>query len=193
MEDIATSLYPAVDWSRCLVAGSYALQQYTRDKSWMPGDIDIVCQCDSYAEFDQALEAFAANLGPSAAIIKAKHWTPEARAKEPIEGEERFHESIIGTSTLKVAGVPLPVQLVGITSAGYHLPGDNHPSILTHMARITDLPAKVTYSVHDQGRQRIFHVPETAIAALMTRRIPRGGTCASRVAKYRARGYTFDE
>lgn len=197
--DIAYPLYRHIDWSRCAVAGSYALQQYERTTwDYPPQDIDIPCKVASTAEFEGLVAQFIERTNslireagaPKARIEKYTIITPEmrlARLKE-LGGEERFHESIIATSTLHVPEVPLPVQLIAIDATS-HIYGE--VSLLEHLALICDLPASVSYTA--KAYKKIFHVPERALDPIECKRIPADKICASRRAKYEQRGYSFYE
>ncbi len=183
------ALHDAIDWSRCVVGGSYALQQYTRS-TWPVGDIDIVCKCVNQGAF-KALVAdferhFPADKRPS--LIKETLVTAGMRYTnvDPLVRDERFHNSIVATATFSVPEVPVPVQLVALDPSIHRL-GDT--DVVTHLNRITDLPACVSYTVAN-GR-RIFHVPERGLEALCTKRVTRELVYAARRAKYAARGYTF--
>ncbi len=188
--DIAKPLYAALDWNRSYVGGSYALQQYTRNWQWSPGDIDVTVQCRSHEDFVNQVQRVVAALHKDTRIEKLTLYTDEMR-RTPVSGrEERFHEAIAATCTLRVPAIPIPVQLVGIelvSSNAQGMPVD----LLAQLNRITDLPACVTYTVRDH--ERIFQVPERCIEALTTRRVRAWDVCASRRAKYAARGYTFVE
>lgn len=181
-------VFQAVDWSRCVIGGSYALRAYTGARDWQPDDVDIMCAAESHSEFREILDAFIAKSGPHTELRAIKLLTEEDRRHAQVAGrEERFHESILGTSTLHVPGVALFVQLVGFQpSTHQHGRGD----IVTHLSRITDLPACVSLTARP-GEEPIFHVPQRALVPLATRRIPVADICAARKTKYERRGYTF--
>ncbi len=189
MEDIARPLYQALDWSRTLVGGSYALHQYTRDTAWQPNDIDILIDCTSHADFQTELARVCA--ASACTLEKVKLMTPEERSKAATQRsgpDERFHDSILATSVLRVPGVPLPVQLIGIERTSSNTYG-TAPDLLTHLNRITDVPACVSYGWRDQ--QRIWHLQDRCVEAITTRRVNAWDICAARKDKYTARGYVF--
>jgi len=184
--DIAGPLYARIDWARSLVAGSYALAQYTH-ATWRPRDIDIMVQCNTHAAFEAEVARFCGASLPAARVDKITLLTDAMRRETVASGrEERFHESIVATATLSVPGVPLPVQLVALdTTSNIYGTLD----LLSHLNTITDLPSCVSYTV--RAGQRIFHVPERGLAALRTHWIHVDHTCKARRAKYVARGYEF--
>lgn len=198
--DVAHELWVHVDWTRCAVGGSYALQQYTRDP-WPkrpPEDIDIHCQVETAQELEAIAEALVASsnrttrLGepeePEACVTKFTVITPEMRTAhwKKLGGGERFHESILATAKLRMRYVPLPVQLVGMNTTSNVL---GKAPLLEHLALICDLPASVAFTVN-KGR-KIFHVPERALGPLQTKLVHAGDICAARRAKYEQRGYLF--
>lgn len=184
MQDIAQPLYGIVDHSRCVFAGSYSLQQYTR-ASWIPNDIDIPCKIASYEAFQQEIARLAIAYGKRVSIEKLEQVTPEMRlTKSAANGrDERFHESIMATCTMRFEGIPMPVQFIALDNS---ICKDD---ILAHLNEVADLPASVNYTVKDG--KRIFNVPERCIDALVTRKIPAHLICASRRKKYEERGYEF--
>ncbi len=181
--DSFTRLYRHLDWSRCLVGGSYALHQFTGATTWQPHDVDVPCKVDSVAEFERLLADFMEKSG--ARLIEKEIQTPETRKEATaLNGrDERFHDSILVTCTLNVPTVSLPVQLVGITTGKHEL--------LAHLNNITDLPACVSFRVMEDG-QRMFHVPERGLRALSTKVVSSLDICPARLEKYKARGYTFE-
>lgn len=204
--DIAQPLYGAIDWSRSVIGGSYALQQFTQDNAWTPNDIDIPYACDTHEEFIRERDRFQAALGgPGVAqVLRTNLWTPALRAEAVLRAlrplaaggghdylsrEEGYHEAIVASARLVVRNIPLQVQLVGMTTS----PMNSFPqdSLLRRLARITDLPACVSYSAFTGTR--IFHIPEHGMDAILTRRIRNDKICASRKEKYLTRGYTFYE
>jgi hypothetical protein len=124
-------------------------------------------------------------------IEKVNLHTSESRAAANRDAwetgrDEKIHDSIVGAITLHVEGVPVPVQLVGFDTSAHFL---GRTDIVTHLDRITDLPACVSYSVHEG--ERVFHVPDRAREPLETKRVSKRAICAARQGKYEARGYTF--
>lgn len=195
--DVARELWRHIDWTRCAVGGSYALQQYTRDP-WParpPSDIDIHCQVEDAEELRAIAKALVASSNrdnwvdePAARITKFTEITREMRIAqyEELGGEERFHESILATAKVQMQRVPLPVQLVGMDTDSMPL---GKAPLLEHLALICDLPASVAFTVN-KG-QKIFHVPERALKPLRTKCVHVNNICAARRAKYEARGYAF--
>jgi hypothetical protein len=188
MSDIENRIHAAIDWSRCVVGGSDALQKYTR-ALWAPNDKDVMCATANHGEFLALMGAFVEKLQPIAVVDKILLLTPEMRAAASAGkngGEERFHESIIATSKITVGDYPVPVQLIGIDSSVHFL---GRTDIVTHLNRLTDLPACVSYSVKEGAC--IFHVPDRGLDALATKTIPATLICAARKKKYEERGYSF--
>ncbi len=194
-DDPASVLYRAIDWTKCVIGGSYALKLYSNAK-WPVGDIDIMCDVQSAAELlalahglTHSMDQRVLKERPSkVSLDKFTVLTPEMRkeAQKTNGGEERFHESILGTCTLTVPGVPMPVQMVGIDTTS-HIYGKL--ALVDHLDYITDLPAAVQYTVAQD--RPLFHVPQRAVDAIASKRIPIATICASRKAKYEARGYEF--
>lgn len=174
MDVIPASVYEAIDWTRCAIGGSYALQQYTAATTWQPHDIDLACACNTHKEFVTLRDTLLARLGGTELSAGA---------------EEEFHETIVATSTMAVPGLALPLQLVGITTK--RTPSLPEEPLHERLARIADLPACVTYTNH--GRLRIFHVPDWGREAVHKRVIQGYPTSASRKEKYMARGFKFYE
>ena len=187
--DIAQPIYRVLDWTKCVIGGSYALQQYTGDKTWTPNDIDVPCDIATHEAFTKEVNRLLDAI-PGATTTKLTLWSPAKRA-EASRGktgpDEHFHESIVATASLHVPGVPLPVQLVAVnTKSGPWATA----GLVEHLSHITDAPACVSYTA---GGERIFHVPPERVRAIETRRIPAFEICAARMDKYKARGYTFYE
>jgi hypothetical protein len=183
-EDILTApIYNSLNWNKSVVAGSYALQQFTGDQ-WNPNDIDIVVNCKDKNEFKEEVNNFIGELHERTLIAKVIKFNLDPHA-DPLSSDrqnrrdERFHESIVATCTLDVQTVPKPVQLVGINPV--------NRTLLAHLRDITDVPACVNYTVED-GR-RIFHVGEKCAEALFTRKMSGLAICESRKQKYKERGY----
>jgi hypothetical protein len=182
------TLHNATDRSRCVVGGSYALHQYLGDTHWEPNDIDIMCRANSHAEFQALLDRFKGSFAPAQVKVeKVKLLDDAAREQATREAdgsgrEERFHRSILATSTLAIDGVPRPVQLVGLDVAPQR-------TLLDHLNGLSDLPACVSYTV--SGGARFFHVPERGLQALRTRRINRFAACSARIDMYKQRGFAF--
>lgn len=199
--DIARLIYPAIDWSRCVIAGSYALHQYQRVTQlqrgpvWFPNDIDVICDIRSHEAFQAEVARVQKRLthitGKTPVIDRMKLLTPTEREQNVrVAGggrEERFHESIHATCTMRVANLPIPMQMVAMDTG-------RSKGLVPHLSEITDLPASVNYRVvgppFDKDG-RIFHVPERALDALRTGRINKGDICPLRVDKYKARGFDF--
>lgn len=183
MEDVAGPIYHVIDWNRSVVGGSYALQQYTKD-TWDPHDIDIMYQCSKYSEFVIELERIQTELGDRMKIKQITLVTDEMRNRDPPGREERFHESIIATSTFEVKDVPKPIQLIGIKP-------ERPMHFVDWLDQITDLPACILYRM--DGNRRVFNVPQRCLNAIHTRQISRLDICADRREKYSQRGYRFDD
>lgn len=192
-------LHALIDWSRCVIMGSFALREYLRASgappTWLSNDIDIACDVDSHDAFRTEIGRMQDRLktiDPEAKlkIEQIKLLSKEERnqnSRAIVEGrEERFHDSIVATSTLRIPSVTLPVQLIALDTASSNHRGD----IVGHLACITDLPAAVSYRIDSAG-QRIFHVPEKALSALATCRVSVHDCCPARIAKYTERGFVF--
>jgi hypothetical protein len=189
-EDPLSLLYRHLDWTRCVIGGSYALKQYTRAE-WAAADVDVMCKAQSARELLDMTIALVDSLGEDARITKFTEITPEMRTAhwKELGGEERFHESILATSKVSVPGVPIPVQLVGFDTTSNIL---GKETLVEHLDLVCDLPAAVSYTAK-HGR-KIFHVPERAKEPIATRRVPENKICpfaAARKAKYAERGYEF--
>lgn len=185
----ASELRPLFDWTQCVVGGSFALQQYLREP-WIPNDIDVMCKCGSVADLE-AIISRVKDGAPNTTVSPVLVITPEIRSAKTKEDPdyERFHESIIATCKMAIPGIPLPVEVVALNP---RLTPIGDASIIEHLNRITDLPACVSYNYYADGT-RHFHVPKRALRALERRVIKAFNICASRKAKYAARGFTFEE
>lgn len=174
MADPAAALYRMIDWSKCVIAGSYALWQYDRPSApdWQPADIDVVCEAATTKAFDEHVERLRKAAGVDTLVKTAEYGG----------GKPPWTMSTVTTATMRVRGIPLPVQLVGV-----RVPHGG--TLLHHLAQTTDLPASVYYTV--PGQNKMFHLSEACAAAIRTRRVPRAGVSAARRAKYEARGYAF--
>lgn len=199
--DIASLIYPAIDWSRCVIAGSYAMHQYQRVAQlrrgpvWFPNDIDVLCDIRNHelfqAEVGRVQQRLTHITGEEPVVEKMKLLTLKERAQNVHVAdsgrEERFHASIHATCTIRVPGLPIPMQMVALETA---VSG----GLVPHLAEITDLPASVNYRVNNAifcNEMRIFHVPERALDALRTGRVRKDDICPLRVDKYKARGFDF--
>lgn len=195
MMDAAAPLYPVLDWTRCVVGGSHALQQFTRDVSWMPGDIDIHCALPDMASLLKETDRLVHQL-PGARITKTLEVTDEMRraprTPDMPDREEKFHESICGNVTLQVPGVPVPVTLVAHRLSFF-------PTLEALLDRATDTPACVSYRITTMGGERgigldvrMFHSRRGDADYIWKRKpIPVDLICAARKDKYKARGYEF--
>lgn len=177
----------AIDWTRSVIGGSYALCAFM-GADWQPHDVDVMCQVASHADFDALVAQFRERALPlSSEVVKHVRMddaTRAAAARDTTSGlDERFHESILGTVTLRFDGLPVPVQLVGMCVRP-------PMTLLEHLNETTDLPACVAYTQWPGG-PRIFHVPERGLEALRTRTVHRADSCAARMDKYKKRGFTF--
>lgn len=186
-------IYRAIDWNKCVIGGSGALRQFT-NASWNEADTDIFAEVASASELRTLVDAFMDTMNlrvetPHVVIEKFVELTPDMR-RDALQknggNNERFHESILATCTLQVPGLAMPVQFVGINTMSHSY---GKLSLLDHLNLITDLPAAVQYTA--KNGTPLYHVPERALEALRTKRIPSANICASRKTKYEERGYDF--
>ncbi len=191
--DPLETIYSAIDWNVCVIGGSGALRRYT-NAAWKENDTDVFCSANSASEFIAIVDTFIQQLdqrltvNAPVVVEKFEVITDEKRREASVTNgrDERFHDSILATTTLRVPGVSTPVQLVGINTVTNMY---GRQSLGEHLNVITDLPAAVQYTA--RHGEKIFHVPYRALAAIATKRVPVVNICATRKAKYEARGYEF--
>jgi hypothetical protein len=178
MEDIALNNYTqtedverAMDRRRCAMVGSTALQRFMRAE-WEPSDFDIACKCDSYAEWRMLVENYLRNVR-----VTGKAASTFLGVNEPLL-------DIVETVNIKIEGIAKPVQIVGIMSTAESL-----PDLIT---RTTDKPACVSYTLHASTGERIFHLSESCLEAIATKKLAPGSISAARAPKYRARGFDIE-
>jgi len=204
--DVARPLYRAIDWSRCIIGGSYALQQYLGDTHWQPNDIDIPCAVDSHEDFVKLIETYRVKqeLEPGTKVTLNSMIVSTNAGRGGSSSSEGFDPSVTSTANLTMVkdGVqfPLPIQFVGVKDPRYpwwfrlfHL-FSKEPSqrdkLVEHYSRIADMPACVAYVATPA---RTWFVPDFAKSALKTRTIRKHTISADRREKYAARGFTFVE
>lgn len=182
---VPQKVYNAIDWGKTVVAGSYALQQFTNE-SWKSNDIDIMIKCDDINDFEKEVSKFITQT--EGEVILTNLITTESRKNFAGTRDEAFHESVLGSCTIKVKDCDTPIQLVAINpkNAGN---STHNLSLIGCLNKITDVPACVSYTI--ENNQRIFHVPEKCSEALFTRRVYKNNICASRLQKYQERGFVF--
>lgn len=215
-QDPIKPLYPAINWSKSLVGGSYALKQFTGDNGWNPNDVDIFVGCVTDEEFQKEAKAFQEKsnlrlLKYSQRINGGNMVTTDVQTgvTKVHQGEldsdkdnEVFHDFVKGSQTFYSDTTPgLKIQLVHINTMERPL-----GSIL---GEITDVPSCVSYHVeqyspryrigaqsgninlHSVVETKVFHIPEKGLEGIMTGRTAKATICASRIAKYKQRGYEF--
>lgn len=186
MPDVAQPLWGLLDWSRCVVGGSQALHAYERNQSlfapqWTPADVDVHCALASDAEYmEELLRLLSATQGTlvEPVTLVSNGRPPGTRTSMR---DEVFDRAIRATATIRVPGVPVPVQLIRVETT----------NLIETLDRISDMPACVSYTVRDH--ERVFHVPTRAMGALRTGQIPWCPMTAERKDKYEKRGYVFLE
>lgn len=178
MEDIALNNFTmtedverAMDRRRCAMVGSTALQRFMH-ADWEPSDFDIACKCDSYAEWRMLVDNYLRNIR-----ITGKAASTFSGVSEPLV-------SIMETANIKIEGIAKPVQIIGLMSTFETLPDI--------IARTTDMPACVSYTLHAKTGERIFHLSERCLEAIATKKLAPGSISAARAPKYRARGFDIE-
>lgn len=174
--------YRYFDWNRCVIGGSYALNQLTGDTTWTPDDVDVVCVDTRFDEWKVYVEQFCHSTNGK--LLKLNDFR-DGHPHDPDKRDEKFHESIRASAKVKVAGLDQVIQFVYIET--------NPPTVeqlRIVLDEITDVPACVNYQLSPLG-QKQFHIPEKGLEALFTRRVAKKDICESRMAKYEARQYTF--
>ena len=183
-DDIAAPLYPHIDWARCAIGGSHALQQYMRAK-WPAApvaDIDVSCQVSSAEELVQLTLDFLKNADAGGRLQQVNVDRTNPRATEMVDA------AIVATADVVTPDVPVPVQFIGV-----YVP--RGLTLLEQLDRINALPAAVTYTVRPYFGRRLFHLSDHTRAVIAARRVPRGvrlSTSEERRAKYERRGFEFE-
>ena len=185
-DKIPKEVYLALNWNKTVVAGSYALKQFTGDNNWEPNDIDVMISCGNKDEFLKEAKAFEEKSG---ALLTKSAWFDHISYQtnaQTQDDDELFHESVLGSRTYKLDNCNLPIQLICLDHTKKEF-GSSPQSILQ---RTTDIPSCVSYSVSNDG-QKMFYVPEKGVEILATKRGSKEDICNSRFLKYLTRGYEF--
>lgn len=182
--DQLVPVYAHIDFERAVVAGSYALNQFTGDPRWSPNDVDIVTTAHSIDHFRHTVDSFCAGI-PGAQVTKFNDFAQghPGRTADEDRRDEKFHEAIKASAKVSVPGIDIPLQFVWIQGLSPDLPVERQ------LEQIADCPSCVCYKV-SYGR-RFFIVPEKGRQALFTRRVPASDICPARRAKYEERMYEF--
>lgn len=115
-DDAAAPLYSHIPWTRCVIGGSYALQQFTR-ASWTPHDIDIMCALDTPDELLNMSRALCRAVnGTNSDVPCLERMTLVKRAADM---DEMFHESIVGTTMPTTMASAPPKALFTINGTGH--------------------------------------------------------------------------
>ncbi len=181
--DILTTVYPHLDFTRAIVTGSYALNQFTGDAAWEPNDVDIITTATEIDHFKTMVQWFCASTGGT--MIKFSDFAeghPDRRPEED-RRDEKFHEAIRASAKVQVPGIDIILQFVWISSFGSDAPAE------VQLEQVSDLPSCVSYKVIN-GR-KFFVIPEKGREALFTRRVSMGEICPARREKYEERMYEF--
>jgi hypothetical protein len=176
------TLHSSINWTNSIVAGSYALQQFTGDTHWKCSDIDVMVACLTKDEFDREANRFQhlSNMR-----LNKENWFDDPNRDITNKSDELFHERVLGSKTYSYDGYDKTVQLVCLKQA---YPNEHPIQILNETS---DIPACVSYSVLNDG-SRVFHIPEKGREIIMTRNGDKTMICPSRLDKYTARGYFFN-
>lgn len=146
-------LYARIDFGRAVVAGSYALHQYTGDSHWSPNDVDIVTTADSLEHFSQTVAAFCASV-PGSKIIKFNDFAQGHPNNRTPEEDRREHSASVCLD-------PRTVQRNACrTSAGT---SDRHSKLrvlqVCARAQVFHCTRKGTRSAHDSACSAQRHLP----------------------------------
>jgi len=174
-DDIPTTVYDSLDWDKTVIAGSYALQQFTND-NWTPNDIDIMISCNDVEEFRNEFCRFEQKTG---ACLERYAWFSDKSL--PNKDDELFHELVLGSRTYTVPNCSKKVQLICLQK--------NNRRPEETLMETTDIPSCVSYKM--VSGQKMFFIPEKGVDILRTKRGPLAGVYPGRIEKYKQRGYTF--
>ena len=163
-------LYIHFDFSITRIAGSFALQQFTKDFSWKPNDIDIVVFDLDVIEFKNYVKEFCE--ATSSSMVKFKVFSES----------DKTYKRYKSTSLVKINNEELLLQFVLIDS--------ENKSIEERINSLCDVPSCISYKVIDG--LKYFVIPEKAIESIINHRVDKKYMDnPSRILKYQERGYTF--
>jgi hypothetical protein len=176
------TLHSSLNWNNSVVAGSYALKQFTGDTHWECNDIDVMVACQTKQEFQNEADSFK---DKSDMLLVREAWFDDS-GKRGSTLDEMYHERVLGSKTFVIRdyfNYSKTVQLIWLKQ---NYPNESPVAILNETS---DIPACVSYSV--MNGSRIFHIPEKGREIIMTRTGAKHMICASRLEKYQARDYIF--
>ena len=191
---IPNSIYLCIDFTKCLIGGSYALSLYD-NSTWDASDIDIYVKIEnppnkteSMKEFKEIVDDF---ISKSSSTIERDYMSQDEIIKKN-EGVkdlfEHFDKQIIGTIILKNIKVPKKIEFIGIYCG--------EDSLKDYLEKITDVPSCISYSIdmsnlteiQYKGLLKQFNVPKK----FKRENINSNLICNKRKEKYQERGYTFE-
>jgi hypothetical protein len=110
--DRMQSIYQHINFTNSIVAGSYALHQFTGDSSWEPNDVDILMNNLNFATFKTTVDKFCAATG--GVLVKCNDFSKGHPADNEIENrrDEKFHEVIKASAKVQVPGIDIMIQFV---------------------------------------------------------------------------------
>ena len=173
-------LHDSINWKNSVVAGSYALKQFTGDSNWESHDVDVMVACPSKDAFQNEANSFVQKSG---AKLQEEAWFDDPNGTRGSTRDELFHNLVLGSKTYEVPGYDKPVQLICLKQTVEM----QHPTAILN--ETSYIPSFVSYSM--MNGQRIFHVHEKGREILFTGHGQVTQICASRKTKYEERGYKF--
>lgn len=179
-------IYKHLDPNKTIVAGSYALKQFTGDL-WDFGDIDIVVNVNTITEFQEYINQFCQDTKSECGDIKDFSNLNDFDVNDVNNiRDEKFHELIKGSCKVNHPSLNKTLQFVWIKD-----PLDPSRSSQSILAETSDLPSCVSYTFDNNTNQKIFHIPEKGREALFWRTTSVSNVCKSRKEKYESRGYYY--
>lgn len=182
MADPAAVLYRSIDWTRCFVMGSSVLKRFT-GASFEPGDIDVVCKIADSEDYERLLAEFILRTSHLNSSMEQEITTPIVSLEEVVRNED--FAPTMRCTTLKVPGVNIPVQLIGMRA--------DTRDFASHVGNTCELPSNLMYTCREGIDSCFFIVPERTAECLQTRVIPAKDIQAHRRAKYEKRGFKIVE
>lgn len=146
----------SIDWQKSVIAGSYALKQFTGDQSSESHDVNIMIACKDKNEFEIEAKNFAEKS--QAKLNQESHLDKESFPKNHIF----FHDRVLGSKTYQLENYQKPIQLICLQQKQ----NENAVEILNE---ISDKALYVSYSV-TSGGERIFHISEKGLEILWTKK-----------------------
>jgi len=201
-DDLPSNFYTSINWKNSVVAGSYALKQFTGDTSWESHDVDVMIACNNMEEFKQEAEKF--ETLSDAKLVRQAVFADKNDVSHN-SNDELFHDLVLGSRTYTLPKFDRSIQLICLNSEPQN-PKNSDVSFFSRMmtrnvqtqqrsvqeilSETCDIPSCVSYSISQKG-EKIFHIPEKGREILLTRRGQINDICPNRLKKYQQRGYEF--